>query len=101
MWRLADQPGERVSRASLLKDVWRINHDPETNSVEVHVSRLRGKLAEAGCDNLVLTVPEGGYRLRTDLAFNWAPPPTEADALDQCLRKLHWVAEDSESARQV
>jgi hypothetical protein len=63
LWRLADRPGERVTRKQLLTDVWRLNHAPETNSVEVHVSRLRTKLAEFGCRGVVLTDPRGGYRL--------------------------------------
>jgi DNA-binding response OmpR family regulator len=63
LWRLADNPGQRVTRAQLLRDVWRLNHEPETNSVEVHVSRLRGKLADCGCEGLVATDPPGGYRL--------------------------------------
>ena len=63
LWRLADARGERVSRQQLLREVWRLNHEPETNSVEVHVSRLRSKLAEHGCDSLVVTDPRGGYRL--------------------------------------
>jgi hypothetical protein len=63
LWRLADEPGERVTRRELLRDVWRIHHDPETNSVEVHVSRLRSKLAGVGCEALVETATEGGYRL--------------------------------------
>lgn len=63
LWRLADDPGQRVTRRELLRDVWRIHHEPDTNSVEVHVSRLRSKLAGAGCDALIETVAEGGYRL--------------------------------------
>lgn len=63
LWRLADDPGQRVTRRELLRDVWRIHHEPETNSVEVHVSRLRSKLAGAGCEALIETVAEGGYRL--------------------------------------
>ena len=66
LWRLADEPGERVTRRELLRDVWRIHHDPETNSVEVHVSRLRSKLAGAGCEALVETASEGGYRLASN-----------------------------------
>ncbi len=90
IWRLADNPGETVSRRQLLKDVWRINHEPETNSVEVHVSRLRTKLSGAGCDDLLLTAPEGGYRLATSTPFLAARAPTQADALDTYLRKLQW-----------
>lgn len=90
LWRLADNPGERVTRRELLKDVWRITHDPETNSVEVHVSRLRAKLALSNCDHLVRTAPEGGYRLAQEAGFMFSAAPPEADALDQYLRELGW-----------
>ena len=36
---------------------------PETNSLAVHVSRLRGKLNTAGLEGLVETAPSGGYCL--------------------------------------
>lgn len=65
VWRLADVPGERVTRRDLLTDVWRLKHDPETNSVEVHISRLRSKLSISGADWLIETDPDGGYRLAT------------------------------------
>jgi two-component system OmpR family response regulator len=63
LWRLADRPGARVTRGELCRDVWRLRHEPETNSVEVHVSRLRAKLSAAGCGSLIETDPLGGYRL--------------------------------------
>lgn len=63
LWRLAEFPGEPVSRARLLHDVWRLDFDPGTNTVEVHVSRLRSKLAAAGAARLIETSPPG-YRLR-------------------------------------
>lgn len=90
LWRLTDKPGECVTRSQLLKDVWRINHTPETNSVEVHVSRLRSKLAGAGCEKLVQTVPEGGYRLGDNIPFMLTGTNDEADALDRYLREVDW-----------
>ena len=63
LWRLAEHPGERVTRARLLRDVWRLDFEPGTNSLEVHVSRLRAKLAAAGIEGLVETDLPGGYRL--------------------------------------
>ena len=63
LWYLADHPGAITTRQQLLRDVWRINHDPGTNSVEVHVSRLRAKLADVGLAALVQTDPAGGYRI--------------------------------------
>lgn len=38
LWRLAEHPGAQFTRRQLLHDVWRLDHDPETNSLEVHVS---------------------------------------------------------------
>lgn len=90
LWRLADRPGEAVTRGQLLADVWRLGHDPGTNSVEVHVSRLRSKLAAAGCDKLVETVPQGGYRLSGEVPFMFARAPAEADRLDRYLRQIEW-----------
>lgn len=89
LWRLSDHPGEVVSRRQLLEDVWRIRHDPETNSVEVHVSRLRSKLAACGCAALVATVPEGGYRLAPDADAPFMLRDSAAgpdDGLDAYLR---------------
>ena len=63
LWRLSDTPGEAVTPHELLSDVWRLSFRPETNSLAVHVSRLRAKLRLAGIDGLIETLPEGGYRL--------------------------------------
>jgi two-component system, OmpR family, response regulator len=63
LWRLADAPGEAVSPGELLGDVWRLAFRPETNSLAVHVSRLRAKLRLAGVDGLIETLPDGSYRL--------------------------------------
>lgn len=65
LWRLAETPHRQVSRKELLQDVWRLKHEPETNSLEVHVSRLRAKLAVSRLGWLVQTHPEGGYQLGT------------------------------------
>ena len=63
LWRLAEARGMPITRRQLLRDVWRIEHPPETNSLAVHVSRLRAKLAVSACSWLVETHPQGGYRL--------------------------------------
>jgi two-component system OmpR family response regulator len=63
LWRLADTPGEAVSARELLSDVWRLAFRPETNSLAVHISRLRAKLRLAGIDGVIETLPDGGYRL--------------------------------------
>lgn len=64
LWRLAEARGEPVAKEDLLRDVWDLRFDPGTNSLAVHVCRLRKKLAGAGLANLVVTGPgDGAYRL--------------------------------------
>ena len=63
IWRLAQEPGQRVSKRQLLADVWRISFEPETNSVAVHVARVRAKLQPFGLSRILATHPEGGYYL--------------------------------------
>lgn len=70
LWRLAEQPGVPVSRKQLLRDVWRIDFEPETNSVAVHVARIRSKLEPFGLAPILATHPEAGYFLN-------APAPSE------------------------
>jgi DNA-binding winged helix-turn-helix (wHTH) protein len=85
LWRLAANHGGRVTRRQLLKDVWRLDHDPETNSVEVHVSRLRSKLALMGIANLVTTDPQGGYRINWP-ADDFPEPGRDVALLDTYTR---------------
>lgn len=68
---LVEAGGEPVSRESLLRDVWDIDFDPETNLVTVHVGRLRRKLDRLGRP-CIETVRGTGYRLV-------AHPPVSAD----------------------
>ncbi|MCT2397992.1 winged helix-turn-helix domain-containing protein [Novosphingobium mangrovi (ex Huang et al. 2023)] len=64
LWRLADNPNEAVSKETLIQDVWRMGFVPETNSIAVHMSRLRRKLAFAGLEGIIETASQGGYRLQ-------------------------------------
>ena len=45
-----------------------MNFRPETNSLAVHVCRLRAKLASAGVAQVVRTTPAGAYVLGPDTA---------------------------------
>ena len=63
LWRLAEQPGVQMTKQQLLADVWRIDFEPETNSLAVHVARVRGKLEPFGLSSILATHPEGGYFL--------------------------------------
>ncbi len=62
LWRLADEPRVTLSREQLLADVWRIMYEPETNSVAVHVARVRSKLAAFDLAHILVT-DESGYFL--------------------------------------
>ncbi|MDZ5698348.1 response regulator transcription factor [Chelativorans sp. M5D2P16] len=58
--------GQVVTRTMLLENVWDYHFDPQTNVIDVHISRLRGKI-EKGFDKPVLhTVRGAGYMLRAD-----------------------------------
>lgn len=62
---LARVPDRPLSRAALLKAVWRIDFDPGTNRVEVHISRLRAKV-DRGFDWPMLQTVKGlGYALKS------------------------------------
>ena len=63
LWRLAETPRIVVTRKELLRDVWRLDHDPETNRVEVNISRIRAKLHPFRLSHLLATGTSGGYRL--------------------------------------
>jgi two-component system OmpR family response regulator len=62
--RLAAANGAPVSRAILLRDVWRMAFDPGSGVLDVQISRLRDKLGEDS--SRIETVRGVGYRLRTD-----------------------------------
>ncbi|RLQ21591.1 response regulator [Seongchinamella sediminis] len=55
--------GQVVTRAMLLEHVWGYNFDPQTNVIDVHVSRLRQKIDRDFEVSLLLTVRGAGYRL--------------------------------------
>jgi DNA-binding response OmpR family regulator len=61
-------PGHIYSRKQILKHVWNIDFDPETNVVDVCVRRIRRKLSrqsDSG-DELIESVRGVGYRLKTE-----------------------------------
>jgi two-component system, OmpR family, phosphate regulon response regulator PhoB len=55
--------GRVQTRETLLNDVWGIQGDVTTRTVDTHVKRLREKLGEAG--NYIETIRGVGYRFRT------------------------------------
>lgn len=82
LWRLAEEPGKRLTKQQLLADVWRIHFEPETNSVAVHVARVRAKLEPFGLSGILATHPDGGYLLDVPAgpsAFSFAPAVRPGD----------------------
>ena len=55
--------GQVVTRAMLLEHVWGYHFDPQTNVIDVHVSRLRQKIDRDFDNPLLVTVRGAGYRL--------------------------------------
>jgi two-component system OmpR family response regulator len=61
---LARHAGQVVTRSMLLQGVWDIHYDPQTNVVDVHVSRLRHEVDRDAAQPLIVTVRGVGYTLR-------------------------------------
>lgn len=53
-----------VTRTMLFEHVWDYNFDPQTNVIDVHVSRLRKKIDGDFDENLLNTVRGAGYILK-------------------------------------
>ena len=56
--------GQVVTRTMLLENVWDYHFDPQTNVIDVHVSRLRAKIDRDFAQPLLHTVRGAGYMLR-------------------------------------
>ena len=55
--------GQVVTRTMLLEGVWNYHFDPQTNVIDVHISRLRSKIDKGFARHLLHTVRGAGYRL--------------------------------------
>jgi two-component system OmpR family response regulator len=55
--------GTVVTRTMLLEHVWDYNFDPQTNVIDVHISRLRQKIDKGFDKSLIQTLRGAGYRL--------------------------------------
>ncbi|MBB3930758.1 two-component system OmpR family response regulator [Kaistia hirudinis] len=61
---LMKHAGQVVTRTMLLENVWDYHFDPQTNVIDVHISRLRSKVDKGFPDPLVHTVRGAGYMIR-------------------------------------
>jgi two-component system OmpR family response regulator len=60
---LMKHAGQVVTRTMLLEKVWDYHFDPQTNVIDVHISRLRSKIDKDFDRPLLHTVRGAGYRL--------------------------------------
>ncbi len=58
--------GQVVTRTMLLEGVWDYHFDPQTNVIDVHVSRLRQKVDKPFPVPLIQTIRNAGYTLRAE-----------------------------------
>ena len=65
--------GQVVTRAMLLEHVWGYHFDPQTNVIDVHISRLRQKIDRDFDTPLLTTVRGAGYRLGEEAQVEPAP----------------------------
>ena len=62
LMRHADQV---ITRTMLLEHVWDYNFDPQTNVIDVHISRLRSKIDKGFDTPMLQTVRGAGYTLKS------------------------------------
>jgi len=55
--------GKVVTRTMLLENVWDYHFDPQTNVIDVHISRLRAKIDKDFSVALIQTVRGAGYKI--------------------------------------
>ncbi len=61
---LMKHAGQVVTRTMLLENVWDYHFDPQTNVIDVHMSRLRTKIDKGRKTQLLHTIRGAGYMIR-------------------------------------
>lgn len=61
---LMKHAGKVVTRTMLLENVWDYHFDPQTNVIDVHISRLRGKIDKGQDATYLHTIRGAGYMIR-------------------------------------
>ena len=61
---LMKNAGQVVTRTMLLEHVWDYHFDPQTNVIDVHISRLRTKIDKGFDPPMLQTVRGAGYMIR-------------------------------------
>ncbi len=60
---LMKNTGTVITRTMLLEHVWDYNFDPQTNVIDVHISRLRNKIDKGFDKTMIQTLRGAGYKL--------------------------------------
>ena len=63
---LLRRKGRVVTRTMMLEGMWEYHFDPQTNVIDVHISRLRKKVDPVGALPLIRTVRGSGYMITAD-----------------------------------
>ena len=63
---LMRRAGQVVTRTMLLEGVWDLHFDPQSNLIDVHISRLRQAIDRGSDQPLIHTVRGSGYVLRSE-----------------------------------
>jgi len=63
---LARHANQVVTRTMLLENVWDYHFDPQTNVVDVHISKLRQKIEASPAKQMLRTIRNAGYMLTAD-----------------------------------
>ncbi|MGT8111825.1 response regulator transcription factor HprR [Escherichia coli] len=61
LWLLASRAGEIIPRTVIASEIWGINFDSDTNTVDVAIRRLRAKVDDPFPEKLITTIRGMGY----------------------------------------
>tara|TARA_B100000686_G_scaffold143292_1_gene150805 strand:- start:3769 stop:4464 length:696 start_codon:yes stop_codon:yes gene_type:complete len=70
---LMENSNEVLTRTMLLEKVWDLHFDPQTNIIDVHISRLRKKIDRGFNKYLLKTIRGAGYSIQGNVANNENP----------------------------
>ncbi|EPZ41805.1 MULTISPECIES: response regulator transcription factor [Alicyclobacillus] len=63
LFKLASYPGQIFTRGQLIEEIWGVDYQGDERTVDVHVKRLRNRMAELGVTFKIATIRGLGYRL--------------------------------------
>ncbi len=63
LFKLATHKGKTLSREQIIEDIWGFDYEGDERTVDVHIKRLRQRLASYSCPIEIATIRGLGYRL--------------------------------------